>query len=118
MPAWAMTIGLMIDFGARVTVWCDQCGGFAVVDLAALVEKVGRDYSLVDRRCRCRLQPGCIGWNKFRYASSEHGITWNLSTDAGVQRRIDRDWEARTRLADGIRQHRLDMAAKKRREQH
>ncbi len=118
IPLWATTIGRMIDYGARVTVRCDRCGGFATIDLVALIEKVGREYSLVDRRCRCRLCPGCVGWNTFRYATSEHAASWNLSTEAGVQRRIDRDWEMRMRLAEAVRQHRVDREEKKRREQH
>ena len=115
---WALTLGGMIDFGGVVQVWCDRCRGSAEVDLTALAEKVGRDYSLVDRRCRCRLTPGCIGWNCFRYATGPHAIRWNLSTEAGIQRRIDRDYAARMALAAGVRQHRIDMEEKKRRERH
>jgi hypothetical protein len=71
IPAWARTLDRMIAVDLRVDVWCLRCGECRRVDLAALRERVGGEYSLVNRRCRCRLTPGCQGWNKFRYM---HGV--------------------------------------------
>lgn len=70
LPTWVRTLGVMIDNGTVVQAYCAECRAyrrFTQEDLIALAEKVGRDYSLVNRRCRCRLTPGCRGWNKFQY---------------------------------------------------
>lgn len=67
---WLQSLGAMIDNDAKVQVRCDMCGAyyrFSRDDLIALAAKVGRDYRLINRRCRCRLTPGCAGWNKFEY---------------------------------------------------
>jgi hypothetical protein len=39
----------------------------APVDLIQLRLRVGGKYSLVNRRCRCRLTANCPGWNRFYY---------------------------------------------------
>lgn len=73
-PAWTHTLGDMIDDYHGVQVTCDRCRysrKLKVDDIAALAEKVGRDYSLWNRRCKCRLTPGCQGWNSFHYM---HGV--------------------------------------------
>lgn len=70
LPAWVQTLGAMIDDDAHVQVHCGQClvyRRFTRADLEALAAKVGRGYSLVNRRCRCRLTKGCQGWNSFDY---------------------------------------------------
>lgn len=69
-PAWVANLGAMIDNDTRIKVWCDKCRvhrEFTREELIALAEKVGRDYALWNRRCRCRLTPACTGWNKFSY---------------------------------------------------
>lgn len=69
-PSWTLTLGSMIDDYALVSVHCDRCRGHRVLSreaLIALAEKVGRAYSLWNRRCKCRLTSGCPGWNKFNY---------------------------------------------------
>lgn len=74
IPSWAKTLGAMIDGETQVRVRCSGCAEvklFTMADLEALAAKVGRDYSLVDRRCRCRLTPGCRGWNRLYYL---HGV--------------------------------------------
>lgn len=38
-------------------------------DIEALAAKVGLDFTLDNRRCRCRLTPGCDGWNTFFHLS-------------------------------------------------
>lgn len=73
-PRWTHTLGNMMDDYVGVQVYCDRCPRykrFRVEDITALAEKKGRDYSLWNRRCKCRLTPGCTGWNKFHYL---HGV--------------------------------------------
>lgn len=76
-PRWAETVGAMVESGCVVQVWCDRCRVHQRVDLVALLAKVGPDYSLCNRRCRCRLTEGCTGWNSFSYL---HGVMRPLST--------------------------------------
>lgn len=73
-PTWTTTLGNMIDDYHGVAVGCGHCGSWqmlSVADLTALAERKGRDYSLWNRRCKCRLKPGCPGWNKFHFL---HGV--------------------------------------------
>jgi len=65
---WApceLTLGGMIDAGQLVKAHCNRCGKWREIDLVELAARVGRDYSLIDRRCRCRITEGCDGWNSF-----------------------------------------------------
>lgn len=55
----------MLRNGVNAYVACQKCGGQRKIDLTALIEKVGSDYCLKNRRCRCRLTKGCDGWNYF-----------------------------------------------------
>ncbi|NOW44126.1 hypothetical protein FHW96_000253 [Novosphingobium sp. SG751A] len=91
IPTWALTLGAMIDEEAVIQVFCMDCKVFRPFtrdDMTTLAEKVGRDYSLVNRRCRCRLTPGCNGWNRFMFlngvmrhlADNEHFDRW-ISSD-------------------------------------
>jgi hypothetical protein len=77
------TIGRMHDEGWSARTWCTlHCSREIDIDLAALIEKVGRDYSLINRRCRCRT-PGCPGWMRFFYL---HGVYRRMWTDACADR--------------------------------
>lgn len=76
IPAWTRTLDAMIAEAVLVKVHCDRCKVYRDVDLAALREKVGGGYSLVNRRCKCRLTPGCKGWNYFLYL---HGVMRHLA---------------------------------------
>ncbi|TDN82996.1 hypothetical protein EV664_105194 [Stakelama pacifica] len=59
---------------------CRSCEATRPIDVAALARRVGEDYSLLHRRCRCRLTPGCNGWNVFDYST---GCWWyHLYDDA------------------------------------
>jgi hypothetical protein len=60
------TLGQMLDQGHTAMAECATCRGHHDIDLAQLIEKVGRDYSLWNRRSRCRLTEGCPGWVVFR----------------------------------------------------
>jgi hypothetical protein len=76
-PLWVRTVGAMIDHGAEIRVLCTGCKAWRDVDLVALVERVGRSYSLVNRRCACRLTPGCGGWNRFYYRQAVFRPLWS-----------------------------------------
>ena len=68
--AWLETLEAMIEHDAKIRVWCEKCRIYRDIsqdDLRALSAKVGPEYSLWNRRCRCRLTEGCDGWNKFSY---------------------------------------------------
>jgi len=56
----------MIDHGHTAMAECETCRGHQDIDLPALAERVGRDYSLWNRRSPCRLTPGCKGWMVYR----------------------------------------------------
>lgn len=62
------TLKLIIDCSRTLKVLCTECRGdhtFTQDEIIALAEKVGLDFCVVNRRCRCRLTPGCTGWNRF-----------------------------------------------------
>jgi len=80
LPSWVQNLDAMVAEGARVRVWCETCKQCRDVDLVALRERCGGSYSLIDRRCRCRLTLGCAGWNMFIYL---HGVFRPLKTLPG-----------------------------------
>jgi hypothetical protein len=55
------TLGKMIDQGHTAFAECRTCHKQQEIDIAALIAKVGRDYSLWNRRQRCKLTDGCPG---------------------------------------------------------
>jgi antitoxin component of MazEF toxin-antitoxin module len=84
---WLQTLGAMIDGDAKIQVQCTKCRRFKRFsrdDLVTLAERVGLGYSLINRRCRCRLTEGCDGWNRFYFLmgiyrplwDEEYGWTW------------------------------------------
>lgn len=84
IPDWVKTLDGLIEQGVRVTVSCTQCSGHDLVDLERLRARVGSGaYSLWNRRCRCKLTPGCVGWNRFRYV---RGMAWAMWDDEGAAR--------------------------------
>lgn len=68
----------MLDHGAEVRALCTKHCGYRDLDIAALVEKLGRDYSLIDRRCLCRITPGCEGVNRFYYLQATFRPLWSV----------------------------------------
>ena len=76
-PLWTQTLGAMLERDAEVRVICDKCGEWQEVDIAELMLRVGPSYSLVNRRCRCRLTEGCRGWNKFYYLQATFRPLWD-----------------------------------------
>lgn len=75
-PPWARTLGAMIDRGVEVRVICEGSCSYIDLDLAGLAARVGRDYSLIGRRCRCRITPGCGSWNRFHYLLGVYRPLW------------------------------------------
>lgn len=68
LPSSVKTVGAMIADGIHVT-WSCSRGHFGVVALPQIAAQRGPDFSLVDKRARCR-EPGCNGQVHFRYAAS------------------------------------------------
>lgn len=64
-----------------VMVSCDTCKESRDVDLDAIIARKGAGFSLVNKRARCKLTPGCRGWNRFRY---QHGVMRPLWTEEQV----------------------------------
>ncbi len=64
-PAWAANLGAMIDGRVLCSACCDRCRAWKEVDLEQLAQAKGRDYSLWGKRTRCRITPGCDGFNRF-----------------------------------------------------
>jgi hypothetical protein len=81
-PAWVQTLGAMVDEGARIRAWCSGCGRCTDMDIAALTAIKGRDYSLIDRRSRCKM-PTCKGWVRFHYCQGVFRPLW--TDDAAVR---------------------------------
>lgn len=72
-PSWTLTIGrLHEEQNVAVTARCRTCHAVHAVDLLALIDKVGCDYSLWNRSPRCTLTPGCAGRVHFRWTTG----TW------------------------------------------
>jgi hypothetical protein len=95
VPSWTKTISSMIEAhgpGCNVEVRCSLCAGFkklAKEDLERIGAAKGMDYSLWNKRTRCRLTPGCRGWNTFRF---EHGPwAYGLFDDKQIGRWMDAD---------------------------
>lgn len=88
VPDWVRSLDALIAAKVRVTANCTLCGAHDFIDLEALREKVGGEYSLWNRRCRCRLTPGCEGWNRFRYVK---GMAWPMWDDEGGRQQSIRD---------------------------
>jgi hypothetical protein len=59
------TLGEMVDHGHTAYAYCSTCNTYRDIDLPALIEKVGREYSLWNRRSRCRTE-GCAGWMHYK----------------------------------------------------
>jgi len=81
-PAWTHTVIAMKrardakpdHFAVRVR--CDRCNQGRDVDLDAIVAAKGEDHTLIDKRYRCKLTPGCEGWNAFHFQSGVMRPLW------------------------------------------
>lgn len=95
------TLESILETDLPIRVRCTKCAAvkeFTRSEIKRLAARMGYDYSLVDRRCKCRLTPECDGWNRFDYLM----IVWRpMITDRGVVNEIERD-ERRRRLANVV----------------
>jgi hypothetical protein len=66
-PDYTASLATLIDSNTRVRAMCDTCSGYRDVDLVALSLVKGEGYSLWGRRTRCRITPGCLGFNRFYF---------------------------------------------------
>jgi hypothetical protein len=81
----------MIEAKAPIRVLCTKCGerrDLGRDDLRRLARIKGASYSLIGRRCRCRLTKGCRGHNRFYYQSAVFRPLW---TDEDVRRWVLQD---------------------------
>jgi hypothetical protein len=88
------TLGRIADHPRDIKVSCTDCGAervFTHDDILMLIAKCGRNYSLVGRRCKCRLTVGCDGWNRFRFRQACYYPMW---TDDDIARWIATDSKA------------------------
>jgi hypothetical protein len=86
------TLGELVAYNMPALVTCTTCKAHRQIDLPALIEKVGPDYSLWNRRCRCRLTDGCMGWNRFFVGGGWPTKSWD---DATEDRWMEMDWRER-----------------------
>ncbi|WP_420142022.1 hypothetical protein [Sphingomonas sp.] len=80
---------------ARVS--CTECKRLREIDIPALIEKVGPEYSLWNRRCRCRLKKDCPGWNRFFIGPGWFTKSYDEQTE---MRWIEEDWKERKAAAE------------------
>lgn len=106
-PAWTASVGAMLDAhqqgskGCAVQVSCTKCRLWRPVALGELVAAKGRDWSLINRRYRCRMSPGCDGWNRFHYQS---GVMRPLWTEEQGDAWAAADWQETDRVKRARRQ--------------
>lgn len=84
----------MIENGFTAEARCSVCRAWRQIDLAALAGKVGLDYSLWNRRCRCRLTDGCRGWIRFFIGPGWPAPSFDERTEL---RWIEDEWNERHR---------------------
>ena len=82
----------MIEHGFTAFGRCTTCGKEKAVDLPALAAKMGGEYSLWNRRCRCRLTEGCRGWVRFYVGPGWPTPAFDESTG---WRWFEAEWEER-----------------------
>jgi hypothetical protein len=72
----------------NLSVWavCDTCGTRRQINLQALSERVPWGYSLIDRRCCCKLTWPCQGWNTFECQDSPSTGRYGRSIRLGRRR--------------------------------
>lgn len=67
MPTWVRTVHDMRKGNVLVRWSCRVCDNFGDVDLERIETVKGADFSLVNKRPRCK-QPGCSGHVLFLYS--------------------------------------------------
>ena len=66
---WLRSVGVIVDQGVVVRVACTSCLSIFDVDTRAILEKRGRDFSLIDARPSCKIST-CRGRGVFVAARS------------------------------------------------
>jgi hypothetical protein len=100
MPARTRrTLAEMVESGFESFARCPTCGFHKEIDLPALLAKVGPDYSLWNRRCRCR-RPNCIGWVRFAVGPGWQTKDYDDATEA---RWVEAEWQERLAREPGLR---------------
>ena len=81
LPTWVQTVQAMIDGGIEVRAWCERhCRRFHfVVDLERVKAAKGADYSLINKRTKCKTS-GCDGWVRFHYPQGVYRRLWDDET--------------------------------------
>lgn len=98
---WAPTIGEMHRRGISAFATCNYCKRQTKIDLPALIEKVGPDFCLFNRRQKpCKLKEGCHGYTYFAHDRSTvivpfrddaTGQRWILETIGERNERLAKD---------------------------
>lgn len=105
MPARVRrTLATMIEHGFTSHARCPTCEQTQDVDLLALMAKMGPDYSLWNRRSRCRFTPGCAGWISFKVGPGWRTPDFDEATEerwmaAEYREQLERDPELRAAVA-------------------
>lgn len=66
----------------ELLVWavCDTCGARRQINRQGAERVRALGYSLIDRRCRCKLTWRCQGWNTFEYRTLRETGRYGRST--------------------------------------
>lgn len=98
-PTWVRTLDLSLQFGnVEVKGRCEKCEKSRPVDFEKLRAIKGGDYSLINKRTRCKFTEGCKGWVRFHYL---HGVFRPLWDDDTSDRWIKADdWRAAEAAVD------------------
>ena len=70
---WIATLGGMVKHGTQVQASCPACGAVTKVDLQRLIETLGADASLIDRRPPCKRRD-CEGRVLFQARVGSNGF--------------------------------------------
>lgn len=89
IPSRLQNLGLIVAWDEAIRVTCTECKVWRDVDTLALLRRTKNpNYRLIDRRCRCRLTPGCRGWNRFYWQA---GVFRPLWTQQAINRWMAQD---------------------------
>lgn len=81
-PHWLRSVGVIVDQGVVVRVACTSCLSIFDVDVRAIAEKRGREFTLIDARPICKIST-CRGRSVFVAARSMRDPFVTLLTAGG-----------------------------------
>lgn len=95
-----LTLADMVRIGIKAYATCNYCKAQRLIDLPALIEKVGPDFRLFNRRNKpCKLTAGCFGYTYFAtdrwggivtpFRDNARGQRWMLEAIGERQARQD-----------------------------